>query len=544
MSVRNVINRYLGVAVLATAMLVASLRVLIVHARYETPNVRTVSICHWQLEAGFREALDALIHDYEVEYLARTGQRVRIIQVPISSRGYQQFVNTGLIGGTAPDIIERGKAKTTEKEEYLVRFYMPLGRYVNQPNPYNEGTPLEGIPWQDTFVDGLAGSYHRRLCDHYQIPFSLATVRIFYNRDLLERTTGRTEPPQTYSELLKVCGEIREYAAREGVAVEPIAAGKEQLYPFSLGYELPFLFPLIPRMDADLSGSVDPFEAYQGYMKGEWSFRSPEILTAWRCLQEITGQLQDGWMAAQRDDAVFMFAQERAVMHATGCWDAKGLFNQAGDRFAVGVFDFPLPSDHPDYSEFVKGPATEADKRGNIPWVINLKTRHPDLCVDFLRFCTTTDKNARFNRAIAWIPVVRGSQMSPKLKAFKPRIQGFYGSFSYYASAASRLIGTGDKWLLYSGDLSPEEYADRLAEVYERTTADGYRDRMKREHIHHRNLQRPLAALQAAACVDAVDQHVANQKGWQILQSLQSRAFHVASNHGRFPDRGKAEATQ
>ncbi|MHC4985614.1 MAG: hypothetical protein ACYTFO_05605, partial [Planctomycetota bacterium] len=304
MTVRKAIGKYLGPAVLVVTMLAASLQVLITHARYEAPDVETISICHWQLESGFREALDLLIAEYEELYHARTGKRIKIIQVPIAERGYRQFVNTGMIGGTAPDIIEQGKAKTAQEDGYIVRFYLPVGQYVNEPNPYNDGTPLEGVPWKDTFVDGLSGSYHRGLREYYQVPFSLFTVRVYYNRDLLQRATGRTAPPTTYGELMEICREVREYAAREGIALEPIAASKQQAYPFVDAYESPFLFPLIPKLDRDLNGTIDPFEVYQGYAAGAWSFHSPEFLTAWQCLQEVTGQLQDGWLAAQRDDAV------------------------------------------------------------------------------------------------------------------------------------------------------------------------------------------------------------------------------------------------
>jgi ABC-type glycerol-3-phosphate transport system substrate-binding protein len=531
------LRRSMGLCVLLAVMGLASARVWIQHMTHEAPGVDTIRICHWQLESGFREALDELIHEYEAGVLARTGKRVQVVQVPISERGYSQYVNTGLIGGMAPDIIEQGKAKTSEKQEYIIRFYLPLGRYVREPNPYNAGTTLESTAWQDTFVDGLSGSYDRGLRDYYRIPFSLFTVRIFYNRDLLERATGRKEPPATYGELLDVCREVRAFAQREKLPLVPIAASKTQLKPFQYGYENTFLFPLIPRVDADLTGSVDPFEAYQAYVRGLWSFRSPEFQSGWRCMTEIAANFQEGWMAAQRDDSVFMFAQQRAVMLSSGSWDAQSIIRQAGDRFRVGIFDFPVPTDHPEYSEFVKGPATEADIRGGIPWVINLKTRHPDLCIDFLRFCTTPANNERFNRRITWIPVVRGAVLPPELAAFKPRIRGFYGTFSYSISSAVRLIGDGDRWLLYAGDLSPEAYADRLAEVYERTAAQGYRDELRRQQAHHRNLQRALAALQGAACFAAADDPLARAKRLEILSSVQGQALYGAAAAGRFPGR-------
>ena len=87
----------LGWVILVGAMLYSIVSVVYNHLAYDAPDVTTVRICHWQLEAGFRDALQDLIDDYEVQYEERTGEKVRILQLPISERGYRQFVNTGLI---------------------------------------------------------------------------------------------------------------------------------------------------------------------------------------------------------------------------------------------------------------------------------------------------------------------------------------------------------------------------------------------------------------------------------------------------------------
>jgi raffinose/stachyose/melibiose transport system substrate-binding protein len=252
-------------------------------------------------------------------------------------------------------------------------------------------------------------------------------------------------------------------------------------------------------------------------------------------MTEVTRHFQDGWVGAQRDDAVFMFAQQRAVMIASGSWDAQSIVSQAGGRFRVGVFDFPLPVDHPDYGRYVKGPPTEANIRGGIPWCVNARTRFPDLCIDFLRFCTTPERNARFNRSITWIPVLRGATLSDELKPFKPRIHGFYGHFNYYISPATRLIGEGNRWTLYAGGQSPADYGRELADIYERTAADGYREQLQRQRHHGRNLQRVLAALGASRLyADTRLDADLRTKAIQVLHSVQGNAGYVARNEGPF----------
>ena len=57
---RPFLARHLGWGILAVAMMYAVGAVIRNELTYEAPDVTTLRICHWQLEAGFREALDLL----------------------------------------------------------------------------------------------------------------------------------------------------------------------------------------------------------------------------------------------------------------------------------------------------------------------------------------------------------------------------------------------------------------------------------------------------------------------------------------------------
>ena len=65
-------------------------------------------------------------------------------------------------------------------QQYLV----PLTAHIGQPNPYNDGTVLEGVPWRDTYVDGMEGGYFFHVMEFFSIPTTLDNIRIFYNKDL------------------------------------------------------------------------------------------------------------------------------------------------------------------------------------------------------------------------------------------------------------------------------------------------------------------------------------------------------------------------
>jgi raffinose/stachyose/melibiose transport system substrate-binding protein len=212
-------------------------------------------------------------------------------------------------------------------------------------------------------------------------------------------------------------------------------------------------------------------------------------------MMDIAEYFQDGWLAAERDDALFMFAQQRAVMIASGSWDAQSIIDQTSKDFDIGVFGFPMPIDHPLYGQYVKGPVSEAASRGGIPWAINKKTEHAAICIDFLQYCTTAYNNEHFNARITWLPVIRGARLSnDKLKAFKPILHGYAATFDYKISTAVALLSGGNSWTIYAGQMTPEENADQLQEMYERTADEGYLRKLDDMRRTNRNLERIVAS--------------------------------------------------
>ncbi len=289
------------------------------------------------------------------------------------------------------------------------------------------------------------------------------------------------------------------------------------------------------RCDFTIDGYADPLEVYLGYREGAIRFDEPAFLMSWQCMAELATNFQLGWQAALRDDAVFMFVQQRAAMFASGSWDASSILRQVGDRFEVGVFDFPLPVDHPQFGQYVKGPISEGSIKGGIPWGINLKSPHKDLCIDFLQFCTTAANNEKFNAAITWLPVVRGAKVSDRLGAFKPRMEGFVFGLDFQGlSTSTGLIAGGNKGLLYMGRMSPQEYADRLTEVIDRSGAVGFQENWEKLRKTLRDTERILASQMIKDFYLGEPSAGAFPSGVeQLVASWQDRGYFLAASRAR-----------
>jgi raffinose/stachyose/melibiose transport system substrate-binding protein len=521
----------LGLIVLGLAFLASCIAVFYNHVTMENPNIKTIRICHWQLEAGFRQALDVIIDDYQKEYKKRTGKTVRIIQVPVATKGYPQFINTGLIGNMAPDIIEMGIAGSLNNFSNIVRYFLPLGKYVRKKNPYNAGTPLAGVPWKDSFFDDLQGNITPELQEYYKIPFSVFTRRIYYNKELLKKINGSDKFPESYVDFIALCEKTLEYSKKTGENIIPVAACKNQLDYVEHNFKSAFVADLVRRLDSNHNMVITAREAYIAYLQKKWNFNSPEILNVIKSTSEVTKFFMPGWVAANRDDSAFVFVQGRALMTASGSWDAKSLIDQSKGVFEVGIAKLPYPTDHPEYGKYVKGGVNEASIRGGIPWGVNKASKHIDVCIDFLRFATTRVENEKFNNLVYWVPVVKGTKTKHKfLKEFAPILDGYSASFTFAISTQYSIISGGDRWLLYAGRITPEQYAANNTAVYEKTSPAGFKKQQEKAYRILRSYESVITGDLIMEQIGSVKQQVAAKERLSHLTLIAARQtyfYHV-----------------
>ncbi len=389
------------------------------------PSKIHLRISHWQLELGYREALDAIIRDYE-----KLHPKVRIHQLPISEQFYGQVINTNLVGGTAPDLMEMGFSKMAAQDQYLARFYEPMSSYVCRPNPYNKGTDLEGIAWRDTFIDGMRTWYKESLQEYFGIPNSVFTIRMFYNKDLFKKILGSDDKPKTYGEFIDKLKKIKEYSRQKHLDIVPIAASKYDVNIIFQRYQVGFYANYEDILDLNRDGNISGIEVYLGLKDGKLHWDDAINKAYFELVHEISQYCQKGFVAVGREQRMFLFVQGKAGMMASGSWDAESIFRQA--KFRVGICDFPMPARNERYGKYVLGKLSEAGTGTGAGYGICRYSKHKDIAIDFLRFLTSKVENQKFNRIVNWIPAVIGARPRESLKEFVPDPKGFTTRMSWY----------------------------------------------------------------------------------------------------------------
>jgi raffinose/stachyose/melibiose transport system substrate-binding protein len=375
----------------------------------------TLRVAHWQLENGVREAFDAIAAEY-----TKLHPHVKVVQIPIPERIYTNWLITQLVGETAPDLIQLGAATN---EERLARYFVPISDLANSPNPYNQGTPLEGQLLRNTFFDGMLGGFNVTLLEYYGVPVSGHSTRMYYNLDLLRQITGSEDPPRTYEELIALCRRCQAYAREHELPFVPIAGSK---------YNAPFLMNALfssqtQRMVEDLNppGRLGPESGLRSlqFLQGKWNLQHPAYRSGLDLLHEIGQYMQPGFIQLLRDDATLTFVQGRSLMICTGSWDATSIRDQS--NFKVGVALIPLPSaDHPRYGKYTHGSLSEAGHIASVALGLTRNSAHPNVARDFLRFLASPRISQLWADTSGWIPSVIGVTANESVRPFLPNVEG------------------------------------------------------------------------------------------------------------------------
>ncbi|MCO6401146.1 MAG: extracellular solute-binding protein [Verrucomicrobia bacterium] len=490
------VRSYFALILVAATFAWSAIAIVSYRARGVPPGAITIRLGHWQLEASVREAIDQMAE----EYRRTVNPNVYLIQDAIPEGTYGQWVSTQLMGGTAPDILQVGAMLPGNIWlSYYQRFFVPLTRTVERPNPHNVGTEHEGVPLRKTYKDGMKTAYVDEMQEYMSIPLAQFGSRMFYNKDLLKKLTGLDEPPDEYRAFLDVCEKIRAQQGDDGRFFIPIACSG---YHFGMMGGLmwePLTYRAIEKADFNRDGSVGNDEQFVAFRTGRLDFDFLPYRARFKMIEEMTRYFQSGYTGLTRDEAVFLFAQQKAVFMATGTWDARSLQEQAKGQFNVGVMRYPFPTpEDPFY-----GPVAPARPREQVgtgfQFGIARTSAHPDVALDFLLFLASRMGNQELNRIIGWIPSIQRTETDPLLRAFEPNIVGIYGAMNFTLGGETVVRWNQLQALYQVNQITYQQFADTYKPFY---LERGLLDYMEQSRDWRRGMQRNelfLAGIRARA---------------------------------------------
>jgi len=489
--VERIFNR-IGFLLIAVAFAIALIRSISITIQPAKEEQLTLRMAHWRLEKPVREAFDAIAREY-----AKIRPGFELQQVVVPDRIWRYWMRTQLVGETPPDIMNVGWVMTTD---LLSRYFIPLTDYIDQPNPYNEGTDLEGVSWRNTFHDGLDGgpTYNPDLMEYFGVNFTHGTFRLLYNKALLEEIAGVREIDSlNLEEFLAIAEEVREFAQKEGRWIAPVSGmGTRTVALFSrlFGSQTQRLAQNL-RLRPDFN-PANSLEVLAGALEGKWDLQHPAIEGGFYLLEQFGKQHNLGFLGMSQDDAAHLFLQKKALFSPGAIFNTSYIRELAD--FEVGVLpSLPFISpNHPRYGENTFGPNAEGVSETALPMGITRASENFDLALDFLRFATTRASSERFGFISGNLPTVVGADIDPKYEAFKPNIDGAYPSgFDLHTP------GTPDVSLIVRAQFHDLVHPSRGLEAFMEGVRPHFRSSIEsdfkrhRENLHQSILRNDVLAM-------------------------------------------------
>lgn len=353
---------------------------------------------------------------------------VKIVQAPVPLKLWTSWQKTNLLGAIPPSIMAMDRGLSDEE---LARYFEPLDAWLEQPNPYNRGTVFENTPWRDTFRDGLTSipAFRPSLQRVYGIPQTVSTIRVFANRALLVDVTGSDRVPETFDEFIALGEAVKAYAARTGQPLIMIAASETHCRHLMHRYFVAQTQRLAMGFDHLHRLSTDAQEAALAYLRGDWSWTDPAPQSGLELMRTLGGYTSPGFLQMEREEGIFYFNQQRALLLATGSWEADSVLRDCD--FPVVIFPVPLPvaGDH-GFGEYVLGPVSESGLSPGDTLGVPKGTGNVERAVDFLRFLTSRATAAMAMETSRRLSSVADLDTPPELAPFQPGSEGYPMGFT------------------------------------------------------------------------------------------------------------------
>jgi raffinose/stachyose/melibiose transport system substrate-binding protein len=464
MSLERILN-VVGFSLLALCFVLSMGRIVKRKAKDLDPDVRYLRIAHNVQEDGMQRGLQAAARAFTEMY-----PDVVVEQIVVPARVYRSWTNTMLIGEQAPDLM----LNETVFGEQMIKYFESYNRLMDQPNPYNEGTDLEGVPWRNTFIDSLEGrpAFLPMNYSYYGVPLTASTTRMLYNRNLLERITGSSEPPDNYEDFIDLCKAIHAYAKEEGRWLIPVAGSGTSDF---LVRHLIMSQTQRLALELDQTRRLTYISDQVGvaYLQDRWRYDMQQVRLGLELVNEIVTNFQPGFMQATTQDALFYFAQERAVMMIATAIEAQSILSQLA--FEAGVFEIPLPdTQHPKYGKYLLGRTSEAGNLTRFVLGLTRQSKHPDLALEFVYFLTSLEGNRIFAETSGRLPSVVGVTTPRDMQPFIPRTEGYPpGLFPVHLGPGMELFDS-QFYILQQGAGGTEAFIDAMDANMTEAVVEGF----------------------------------------------------------------------
>ena len=374
--------------------------------------------------------------------------------------GNRSSITSMLTATTAPDMLMQ--VGSVKNDDIGNNWYVALNKYLEKPNPYEEGNKA----WGDIYGADAIESGKSSDGNNYYVCLDNIAIGMMYNMDLLN-AAGVESIPKTHSEFID-CLEKLQTAKDKGVINAEVYCPNGLWHESYIGNSV--YGAKIAEWDEDQSGTVSTKELIDAYQEKEWNIDDDRFEEFLRLCGQKAEYYPDNYLGY---DVPYKFAKGNlAVTDAIG----NNMVTLAANakKFNVRVAAYPrLDSDASKYGGYTtrRGSAGQSSAY----WVTNSAIAKGegaiDACVDFLMFLTASDNNSRLVNDLGTALPLKIEDSTVNL--FKP-LAGQYKadlenskSLMWGACYIPEMLGTAfnDNYQLTMGDFYEDPKGEKTGDI-------------------------------------------------------------------------------
>jgi raffinose/stachyose/melibiose transport system substrate-binding protein len=356
----------------------------------------------------------------------------------LENEAFKTKLTTVMQGGTPPDIFQSwgGGVMNDQIAAGMLQDITPA-------------LDADGGAWRNTFAPGALAVYALD-GKNYGVPWDMGEVAWWYNKDLFAKA-NIANPPTTWVELLD------DVKTLKAAGITPIALGEKDSWTG---------MHIWSYLATRICGQ-EKFLAAANRTGG--SFADPCFVEAGKDLKDLIDlqPFQDGFLGASHDVMQGTFGNGKAAMELSGQWAPGSQAGQAADKKGVanlGLFNFPAV-------EGGAGDVTDVMGGGN---GFAIGKNAPPEAIDFVKYLTAPEQQARVAASGGGIPVVKGgevglTQADTKANPAMVEVQKSFAAAKYfqlyydqYMPSAMGGILNDAVAKLYAGTSTPEQVAQEI----------------------------------------------------------------------------------
>jgi raffinose/stachyose/melibiose transport system substrate-binding protein len=308
---------------------------------------------------------------------------------------------------------------------------------------------VKGTAWGNSMASGVWQVYAYN-GKQYGAPFDMGAITFWYNKDLLAQVGYKTFPADWDGFLVLV-------KKLKAAGITPIALGGGDKWP---------AMHMWSYIALRLGGGQLFLDLFSG--KNKKGFEDPTFIKAGQMLADLAAlkPFQEGFLGATYNDEAALVGNGQAAMELMGQWAPNVEKDSSTSKMGIGdlLLNAPFPA-----IKGGKGQVTDVIGGGN---GMAVGKDAPAAAVDFLRFLTNKENNAKYAEVAGIIPTVKGADYGIKdpnaklVKAIVDKTKFFQLYLDQFLSPAAGGALNDSIQTILAGTATPAEACAAIQTAY------------------------------------------------------------------------------